>query len=255
MYKEIETRTSYKYLKEAIKSLNGPICILGGWAVFFHINKKFEKAQGRPYLGSRDIDLGFKVSGDLRKTALSHTIKTLTGKLNFNPLSFRLVKEIHTETEEEVKDKTTPVHFIFPMYIDLIVDSIPKDFRKVFGFNPIDEPLLKRVFEKKEYVIIKEFGKSLLLPRLELLLAMKVNSLPNRDMEHKKIKDICDIFALSWYSDINIEEINLAKYVSKKNLQKCLNSISDENFEKACTQIGHENRELKRVINIVCKNK
>src|SRR3989338_5073559 len=167
MYKEFETRTSYKYLKEVIKSLNEPICILGGWAVFFHINMRYEKVQGRPYLGSRDIDLGFNTTGDLKKSALSQAIKTLTEKLNFKPLSFRLLKEIHTETEEEVKDKTTPAHFIFPMYVDLIVDTIPEDFRKTLGFNPIDEPLLKAAFEKGGFIIATEFGKNLLLPKPE----------------------------------------------------------------------------------------
>ena len=253
MYKEFETRMSYDYLKEAISNLNEPICILGGWAVFFHINGKFEKAQGRPYLGSRDIDLGFNAGGHLRNSALSDAIKILTEKLNFKPLSFRLVKEIHTETEEEIKDKTTPAHFIFPMYVDLIVDSIPKDFKKIFGFDPIDEPLLKKVFEKKEFIIVKKFGKKLILPNIGVLLAMKVNSLPNRDREHKKIKDICDIFTLAWYSDINLGEINLAKYVPEKNIKNCLKSISDEDFEKCAVQIGHDNKELKRIINVLCK--
>ena len=59
MYKEFETRTSYKYLKEVISALEEPICILGGWAVYFHVNMNFQKSQGRPYIGSRDIDVGF----------------------------------------------------------------------------------------------------------------------------------------------------------------------------------------------------
>ena len=251
MYKEFETKTSYNYLKEVINSLDEPICILGGWAVFFHVNKKFEEAQGRPYLGSRDIDLGFNVNRDLTKSVLFRSIKILTEKLGFKPLSFRLVKEIHTETEEEVEDKTVPAHFIFPMYVDLIVDTIPKDFKKVFGFSPIDEPLLKTVFEKKEFKIMKELGRKLLLPKPELLLAMKANSLPNRDKEHKKTKDICDMFALAWYSEINVKDIDLTKYTSRDNINECLKSISDEDFEKAALQIGHKKEELKRVIRSV----
>ena len=114
MYKEFETKTSYNYLRNVIKNLNEPICILGGWAVFFHVNKNFEKSQGRPYLGSRDIDLGFNISGNLKQSALSKTILILTEKLNFKPLSFRLMKEIHIETEEEIKDgQIVPAHFIF----------------------------------------------------------------------------------------------------------------------------------------------
>lgn len=245
MYKEFETRTSYKYLKEVIKNLAEPICILGGWAVFFHVNKKFEKAQGRPYLGSRDIDLGFSMRNN---KALAQTIKTLTEKLGFKPVSFRLLKEIHTETEEEIKKKEiVPAHLTFPLYVDLIVDSIPEDFRKTFGFSPIDEPLLKFVFERKEYVILEEFDKKLLLPKPELLLAMKINSLPDRDKQHKKAKDICDIFALAWYSDINLNEIHLTKFISKNILEKCRNSLTEEDYHAAGIQINHDAEEIKRV--------
>lgn len=246
MYKEFETRMSYKYLKEVINNLKEPICILGGWAVFFHVNKRFEKAQGRPYLGSRDIDLGFNI----KQSTLAQTIKILTEKLNFKPLSFRFMKEIHTETEEEILEgKIVPTHFIFPMYIDLIVDSIPADFKKIFGFNPINEPLLKVVFEKKEYVIIKEFEKKLLLPNPELLLAMKINSLPCRDREHKRIKDICDIFALAWYTDLNPEKFDLLRYLKKSSLKKC--SLDKEDYLKASAQIGHDAQEIKRIFDIL----
>ena len=101
------------------------------------------------------------------------------------------MKEIHTETEEEIEEgERMPAHFVFPMYIDLIVDNIPDNFKKIFGFNPIDEPLLKYVFVEKDFMIVKEFEKELLLPNPELLLAMKINSLPNRDREHKRLKDI-----------------------------------------------------------------
>ena len=219
---------------------------------FFYANENFKKAQGRPYLGSRDIDLGFNMTTDLKQSALAHTIKILTEKLNFEPLSFRFVKKIHTETEEEIsKGKIIPACFIFPMYIDLIVDFIPEDFKKIFGFNPIDEPLLKVVFEKKEFIILKEFEKNLLLPKPEILLAMKINSLPDRDKEHKKVKDICDIFALAWYSNINFKEINLLKYIPEKKLKKCLKSITDNDFEKATTHIDHSKEEIKRVFDVL----
>lgn len=252
MYKELETKTSYKYLKEVINSLKEPICILGGWAVFFHVNANYENAQGRPYLGSRDIDLGFHINGNLRQSALSQAITLLKEKLKFKPLSFRFMKEIHTETEEEIKEgEIAPVHFIFPMYVDLIVDHIPDNFKKTFGFNPIDEPLLRFVFKRNESIIIKEFGKKLLLPKPELLLAMKINSLPNRDKEHKKIKDIGDMFALLWYAGINPEKVKLAKYVSEKSITKCLQAISGDDFKKTAVQMGHTDEEIKRVIGLL----
>lgn len=249
MYREFETRTSYKYLKEVIRSLAEPICILGGWAVFFYANRKFEKVQGRPYLGSRDIDLGFNMHNN---PALAQTIKILTEKLGFEPVGFRLLKEIHTETEEEIKKgEIVPAHFTFPLFIDLIVDSISKDFRKIFGFDPIDEPLLKSVFEKKEYIILNKFDKKLLLPKPELLLAMKVNSLPNRDKKHKKIKDICDIFVLAWYTDLKLNDINLIQFISKDNLKKCRDVVTDDDYQNAGIQIGHSAEEIKRIFDTI----
>ena len=246
MYQDFETRISYKYLKEVISSLEEPICILGGWAVFFHVNNRFEKAQGRPYLGSRDIDLGFQI----KETTLAQTIKILK-KLKFKPLSFRFVKEIHTETEEELKDgEIIPTHFIFPMYVDLIVDSIPDNFRTVYGFNPIDEPLLKLVFEKKAFVIVSEFSRKLLLPTTKVLLGMKINSLPNRDKTHKRIKDVCDLFALLWYTGINLKELDLSDYVSTKAIRKCIQTIDNDDYEKVGALVGHDAKEVVRVVSL-----
>ncbi len=259
MYKEFETRTSYKYLKEIIGNLKEPICMLGGWAVFFHVNKKFQEAQGRPYLGSRDIDLGFHIKEnssdeELKGSTLNQTIITLKNSLGFKQLSLRLFKEINTETEEEIKGgELVPAHFIFPMYVDLIVDSIPDNFKKIFNFNPIDEPLLKHVFENSNSTKAKEFGKNLLLPTPELLLAMKISSLPNRDKEHKKVKDICDMFALLWYSPIKPADIKkeVSKYVSGKAIKKCLESINKEDLQKASVQLSHTPEEIERVINLI----
>jgi hypothetical protein len=252
MYEEFETKTSYKYLMKVIGSLNEPVCILGGWAVFFHTNKRFQEAQGRPYLGSRDVDLGFHIEGDLKKSALAQSIKILTGKLNFRPLSFRLFKEVHTETEEEIPDgQTIPAHFRFPMYIDLIVDTIPKNFKEVMGFNPIDEPLLKFAFE--ENTLVKEFGRKLLLPKPALLLAMKIKSLPDRDKDHKRVKDICDMFALLWYSNLEHNDVRkeVLVFVSERDIRKCLNNIEKKDLQLASSQVNHSVDELERVLRLL----
>jgi hypothetical protein len=250
MYKDFEAETSYRYLKEVIGSLQEPVCILGGWAVFFHVNDRFQRAQGRPYLGSRDIDLGFHIDRRLEKSTLAQAIDTLTNKLKFQPLSFRLVKEIHTETKEELrKGQMVPAHFIFPMYVDLIVDTIPKDFRRIFGFDPIDEPLLKSVFNGDASVILNEFGRNVLLPKPELLLAMKFCSLPGRDKEHKRLKDLCDIFALSWYADIN--SVKLVRHISRHELREAHRIMEEVDYARAGALIGHSGGEIRRVIETI----
>lgn len=258
MYKEFETKTSYKYLQEVIKHLNEPICILGGWAVFFHVNKKFQEAKSTPYLGSRDIDLGFHLKenmtpSELTQSSLAQTIHILRDKLNFKPLSFRLLKEIHTETEEElIESRHVPSHFIFPMYVDLIVDAIPPNFKKTLNFSPIDEPLLSFAFNDEKYgTFVTEFHKKLLLPAPELLIAMKITSLPERDKVHKKIKDICDLFSLLWYSDIKKEILEDFVLIPKAKIKYCQDAITKEELEKAGQQLGHTVAEIRRVIELV----
>lgn len=260
MYLEFETRTSYKYLQEVIKALEEPICILGGWAVFLQVNKNFQKAQGRSYLGSRDIDLGAHLSqnanaAEMENSALAKSLEILQHKLRFKSVSFRLLKEVHTETEEEIEDgKITPAHFIFPMYVDVLVDFIPPKFKEVFHFHPADEPLLRFVFENAKYrEELKEFNKKLWLPKPELLLATKINALKFRDKEHKKIKDLCDIFALMWYSNEKTQELPLKvrQFLSEKDIQKTVLCITAEDYQKASPQLNHSAEEIKRVIELL----
>src|SRR3989338_5219617 len=116
MYKDIETETSYRYLKAVISRLKEPLCILGGWAVFFTVSKEFEKEMKRMYLGSRDIDLGFESAESFKASAA-----ILENELNFKAISFRYAKAIHAETGKDLTEeaaKALPQHMIFRMYVD-----------------------------------------------------------------------------------------------------------------------------------------
>ncbi len=260
MYLEFETRTSYKYLKQVISALEEPICILGGWAVFLHVNKSFQKAQGRPYLGSRDIDLGFHLDKNatpeqMKNSALAKSLNILQSKLKFKSVSFRLLKEVHTETEEEIEEgKIIPAHFIFPMYVDVILDNIPTKFKEVFRFQPADEPLLRFAFEDGKYrEELKEFNKRLWLPKPELLLATKLNALKMRDKEHKKIKDLCDIFALLWYSEEKPELLKekTNQFIPSQTAKKTIKIITEADYQRASTQLNHTPQEVKRVLELL----
>ncbi len=257
MYLEFETKTSYKYLKQVISALEEPICILGGWAVFLHVNQNFQKAQGRPYLGSRDIDLGFHLDKkatveQMKDSALAKSLDILQNKLKFKSVSFRLLKEIHTETEEELGEgKIIPAHFIFPMYVDVLVDNIPAKFKEVFHFQPADESLLRFAFADGKYrEELKEYGKQLWLPKPELLLATKLNALKMRDKEHKKVKDICDIFSLVWYSKEKPQELQkkVTQFLPSKNIPRIISTIDEADYQKASVQLNHTPPEIKRVI-------
>ena len=260
MYLEFETKTSYKYLRQVISALEEPICILGGWAVFLHVNENFRKAQGRPYLGSRDIDIGFHLDKNanaeqMRKSAIAKSLEILEKRLKFRSVSFRLLKEIHTETEEEIKDgDVIPAHFIFPMYVDVLVDNIPAKFRDVFHFQPADEPLLRFVFaDRKHREELDEFNKKLWVPKPELLLATKLNAMKHRDTEHKKTKDICDILELLWNSGGKTEELTekIDQFLTRKSVRKYVGIITETDYQKASAQLNHAPFEVKRIVELL----
>lgn len=229
MYKDVETDTSYKCLKIVISELKEPVCILGGWAVFFTVNGNYQKHARRAYIGSKDIDVGFNSIDSFRNAA-----SILEKRLKFKFVSFRYYKCVHAETGKDLGEeeaKAMPQHMYFQMYVDPIMSYASSKLRLALGFTPIDEPLLRHVFEdKRRGRHVKEFGRRLLLPTPEILLATKINSVTSREKEYKRYKDICDITALCLYGGMPLNEIIKAckAFVPKEKLQK----FKDTDFEQ-----------------------
>ncbi len=254
-YDKYETDISEKYLQK-ILAFRG-IVLIGGWAVYIHVNKNFRKARGRNYSGSRDIDLGFhmdaKWDDDELKNSAFFKLSDHLNKNGFEWQGFRMLKNFHTETEKELsleESKKLYAYNIFPLYVDLIVDFIHPKFKDVFGFIPIDEPLLKYVFENNKYCKnIRLFGAEAILPTPDLLLAMKLNSLPGRDKEHKRIKDISDIFALLFFSEENLEDIKekLFSLYEKEKATNIIKNITDKDISSVAEVLGFDFAEVKRV--------
>jgi hypothetical protein len=243
MFEPREIELSKKYLKEAIEVIEQPVVVLGGWAIYFLVNEKYRETTGREYIGSRDIDLGFKMEEkDLEISAFAKSCKILIEDLEFRPQSFRLFKEIHAETGEVLKkdkSKDIPSYQIIQIYVDLIVNSIPTDFRDSFGFTPIDEPLLNPVFENEiNRIELEEFGRIIWVPTPEILLATKIKSYPSRDKEHKRIKDACDIAALLLFSLGDIEKGGFANLLDSNILNKFKNTLTKEVIGRAAEIIA-----------------
>ena len=255
MYKDIETETSYKYLKTVISELKEPICILGGWAVFFTVNKNYQKQALRVYIGSRDIDIGFN-----SVSSFKHAASILEGRLKFRFVSFRYYKNIHAETGNDLSDeevKLMPQHMYFQMYVDPIMSYANNELKLALGFTPIDEPLLKYAFKVKKYrKYVEEFGRKLLLPAPEILLAAKICSSMLRDKEHKRYKDICDITALCLFSGMTIDDIIKAgkDFVSKDKLKKFSSMDFADDIKNCSNTLGMEPGTVKTVIERIREN-
>ena len=70
LYEPGEIEISEKYLEKIFKSIKGNVCLIGGWATHYLVNKNFENANGRNYIGSRDIDIGFHIEKSWSKEEL-----------------------------------------------------------------------------------------------------------------------------------------------------------------------------------------
>lgn len=257
LYEPNEIRTSEKQLEKIFKQLSGSICLLGGWAAYHIVNKNFEKANGKKYIGSRDIDIAFYIGKDwteeqLRKSEFATAIKTIEN-MGFRSVSFRLVKDFDLDTGKELtleESTSLPLYRIFQLYIDPIVNYIHPKIEDLLGFVPIDEPLLSLVFQDKMYATTILFEKTVLLPKPHVLLAMKLNSAPKRDKENKRIKDIADIYALLWYSDTALQQLKnqLFSIYPEDKARKTIQSITKEDIEKASIAIGINSQEISRVL-------
>jgi hypothetical protein len=118
------------------------------------------------------------------------------------------------------------------------------------GFVPIDEPLLSLVFQEKMYNTQLIFGKNVILPESHVLLAMKINSAPKRDKENKLIKDIGDIYALLWHSDIKLSQLReqLFSIVPSEQVRKTIQNFSKDDIAKVATILGISTKEISRVL-------
>jgi len=257
LYEPNKIKTSEKQLEKIFKQLPSPICILGGWATYHIVNKNFEKTNGKKYIGSLDIDIGFHIDKEwteeqLRKSEFATAIRTIE-KMGFRSVSFRLIKDFDLDTGKELtleESTSLPLYQIFQLYIDPIVDCIHPRIKDLAGFMPIDEPLLSLVFQDKMYTKTTLFEKTVLLPQPHVLLAMKLNSAPKRDKENKRIKDIADIYALLWYSDIAGQQLKnqLFSIYSEEQARKTIQGFTKEDIEKASNAIGISAQEISRIL-------
>jgi len=257
LYQNYEVELSQSQLSKVLSTLEGPICLLGGWAVYVTVNKNFAASRGRNFMGSRDIDLGFHIDptwtdADLMESLFAKAIDRIVD-VGFEPIGFRFVKYFHTETRKELSTdeaRRTAQAFLFDMYIDPLVDKVHPNSKKLFGFVPIDEPLLSEVFDGRKSVLVNEFGSKVMIPEPAVLLAMKLNSVSNRDKEHKRIKDIADIYGLVWHSDEEISAIRteLFSIISKGRVSSVISSFKDDEYASAARNLGIGQNEVSAAI-------
>lgn len=246
------TRYSRGELQQVLRESSPPVCLLGGWAVHFHVNEPFEEATGREYIGSRDIDLGIHVDpentpGELEDGAVGETL-TAIEELGFQRSRFGFKKTVDRETGEVVSEeeaRESAMHELFEIYIDLLPDRRePENFEEAFGFRPPAEPLLQPVFEGEagqplDNHVEFDVSDEVLLADVPVLVAMKVRSTPDRDKNQKRVKDIADIHSLLWYVT-GIDEVveEASNYITSEDIDRFEDAVSRPLIEQAAGLIS-----------------
>ena len=258
MYRTREVKISENWLT-GIFSLDYEMCLIGGWAVYETVNRSYMEDTGRPYIGSRDIDIGFHIdpSWNLEQVKSSDYLKLLRHleKKGFTWVGYRFLKEYDYETGKELSKEEMakkPAFEIVEFYIDPVVDNLHPLMREKLLINPIDDSLLSQIFEKKQ---VKEVSLSssirAIIPEPEVLLAMKLNTIDSRTKDHKRIKDIADIFALIWHSESDLHEIR-AKVTTIKDINEIEGTIRRfkmNELKQVSNIIDYDTREIINILN------
>jgi hypothetical protein len=86
------------------------------------------------------------------------------------------------------------------------------------------------------------------LPTPEILLATKLRSVCNRTKDEKMIKDICDIYVLSWYSPRKFHQLKHDVHKLIDGLEEISAKLqSEELFKKAEIALGVEAEAIKNI--------
>jgi hypothetical protein len=242
------TRLSEQELQEILTVAVPPVCLLGGWAVHLHVTDGFRTAHDRSYIGSRDIDLGVHIESDwttegITTTPVAATFEHIERELGYNRGRFGFYRQFHRESGNRLSDdaaKDHPPHDIFRVDIDVIPDTTALDmFEEAFGFRPPAEPLLEPAFTAGQAESLDEYvswdaSDGTLIAASDLLAAMKIRALPQRDKSHKRLKDLADLHALLWYvTDYDEMKIATLAHLSDDNITEFRSVATNDLYNRA----------------------
>lgn len=210
MYNPIETDISFEYLQKIrAMALKARWAVIGGWGVFFQVKEEYNRAFGREYLRSRDIDVFIDAK---HEEEFFNIIKGLGFKESSYNFRYELIydrekKKIITELKAKEKD----IFNLIYIFLDIFSNNKTKKLGSwVF-------PILSKakIEDIRGYPVLE----------VNSLLNLKITSFFEREKLDKELKDACDIYALLFYSGKK-PKLNLAvkkaaeKIINRQDLQE-----------------------------------
>lgn len=193
---------------------------------------------------------------ELESTNLFKILKIL--EINgFKPEGFRYRKDI-TYAEVGIKKDDTGKNKTFPLYVDILVNSYPPSLNDIYPNCFFEVPLLEQVYSNVKYQVkLSSLSDNLFIPTREIIAAMKIQSLSSRgDSSHKKIKDLCDIYGLLWYSKKSVNEIidDVLNFINVNSIKLFKKSINKDLMLECEGYLGEPKGSLNTVLNDLFKH-
>jgi hypothetical protein len=247
LYDRQETDVALGALAALSRDLPEPFLLIGGWAVYLTVIESYQKEHGVPYLGSRDIDLGFHIDitcddATLQNCTYSKALDVLMKEGYMPQGSFRYCKIIRRDTGEVLDEKQAiklNLYEVFYLYVDMMVDNIHPKHREFFKVEPMDEPFISRVFDEGCGMPESINGARVIIPPPHILLATKMKAIPDRTKDDKLLKDACDIYAIIWHSRAKYRDvISMARKEYPEYCKRALKVITGDVAVKAAYHLG-----------------
>jgi len=207
------------------------------------------------YIGSQDIDIGFSLKpmmtkSELESTNLFKTIEILESN-DYKPEKFRYRKDIaYSDLGKDDKEKDDET---FTLYVDILVNSYPPSLNDIHPNCFFEVPLIEQVYNNTKYQVkISSISNNLFIPTREIITAMKIQSLSGRgDVHHKKVKDLCDIYGLLWYSKKkSVNEIieGVLNFIDINSIKRLRDSVDKVLMSECEGYLGESKGSLNTVI-------
>ena len=206
------------------------------------------------YFYPKNNHIGFSLKPMMTKSELESTnlfkmMKILESN-GYRPEGFRYRKDVaYTKLSIEdhmEKDGT------FALYVDVLVNSYPPSLNDLYPNCFFEVPLIEQVYNDTKYQVkMSSISDKLFIPTREIIIAMRIHSLPTRGIRHKMVKDLCDLYGLLWYSPKSLAEVTkeLPKFLEGNLLEK-LKSKIDSALMKECEVIlGEPKGSMNTVLN------
>jgi len=170
---------------------------------------------------------------ELESTSLFKMLYILE-KNDYKPSMLGYKKDIPFENVDLSKDEDKEK--MLTLYVDILVNSYPQSYQDIHQNSFFEVPLIENIYNDEKYQLkIPKLSKYLFIPNREMMIAMKIISLPSRGKHHKIVKDLCDLYTLIWSADNSPDKIigEIFEMLGPKPFERLKEKL-DKNLMKEC---------------------